>query len=143
LSRFGYHFLEAKAEIILPDRWPDGLISYAPWIEEVWSNYLSNALKYGGKPPRIEFGFTPLPDQRMRYWVRDNGQGLKDSENQALFTEFARLGRHAATEGHGLGLSIVQRIVSRLGGAVGVESKPGEGSTFYFVLPLQPAPTPS
>lgn len=141
LSRFEYHFLEANAEIIQPQHWPDGLISYAPWIEEVWSNYIGNALKYGGQPPRIEVGFTPLPGQRMRFWVRDNGQGLSDSESQALFTEFARLDRHTATEGHGLGLSIVQRIVSRLGGVVGVDSKPGEGSTFYFVLPLMPVGT--
>lgn len=141
LSRFEQHIHEAKAEIIKPDQWPDGLISYMPWIEEIWANYLSNAIKYGGKPPRIELGATLLPDNQVRFWVRDNGKGLTEEQRNKLFSEGTRLEDHAGTEGHGLGLSIVQRIAARLGGDVGIESTPGEGSTFYFVLPLQPTTT--
>jgi signal transduction histidine kinase len=68
--------------------------------------------------------------------VRDNGPGLSPAEQARLFTPFERL-HQAEVKGHGLGLSIVQRIVQRLGGKAGVESAgiPGEGSTFFFTLP--------
>jgi len=124
---------EYESEIIEPEEWPM-TIGYAPWIEEVWANYLSNGLKYGGRPPRLELGYTPQPKGMIRFWVRDNGAGLTPEEQSELFTEFTRLSE-MPVEGHGLGLSIVQRIVEKLGGQVGVESQVGEGSVFYFTLP--------
>jgi two-component system sensor histidine kinase/response regulator len=57
-----------RAEITVPNKWPVAL-GYAPWVEEVWVNYLSNALKYGGRPPRIELGFdvsAPRPETLSR-----------------------------------------------------------------------------
>ena len=62
------------------------------------------------------------------------GQGLRPEEQSKLFTEFTRLDE-IGIEGHGLGLSIVQRIIEKLGGQVGVESQVGVGSVFYFTLP--------
>ena len=123
---------EYKAEIVLPETWPMAL-GYGPWVEEVWVNYLSNAIKYGGRPPRVELGATVQPDGMVRFWVRDNGPGLTPEEQARLFTPFAKLDRLHAT-GHGLGLSIVRRIVERLGGQVGVESEVGRGSVFFFTL---------
>ena len=70
----------------------------------------------------------------IRYWVRDNGNGLTEDQQSQLFVPFVRLGLDD-NRGHGLGLSIVQRIVTRLGGNVGVNSQPGKGSVFYFTLP--------
>jgi signal transduction histidine kinase len=101
----------------------------------VWSNYIINALKYGGKPPRLEFGSDPLPGEMVRFWLKDNGDGISPENQQQLFTPFERLGKIYA-RGEGLGLSIVKRIVENLGGEVGVESQglPGEGSTFSFTL---------
>lgn len=126
---------QAGAEICLPGTWPVA-VGYAPWVEEVWANYLSNALKYGGQPPRIELGAASLPGrQSARFWIKDNGPGLSAADCQRLFTPFTRIHTDRA-EGHGLGLSIVQRIVERLNGQVGVESQPGQGSMFYFDLPL-------
>ncbi|MCI0394900.1 MAG: GAF domain-containing sensor histidine kinase [Chloroflexi bacterium] len=128
------HAIEAgQARIVRPAAWPAAL-GYAPWVEEVWANYLSNGLKYGGRPPRLELGGTAQPDGMVRFWVRDNGQGLAAEEQARRFRPFTRLNQVQVT-GHGLGLSIVQRIVSRLGGQVGVESEPGQGSVFYFTLP--------
>jgi two-component system sensor histidine kinase/response regulator len=126
---------DAGATITQPPVWPHAL-GHAPWIEEIWVNYLTNAVKYGGKPPVIEIGATAQGDGVVRFWVRDNGAGLT-AENQAtLFAPFIRLERTRAT-GHGLGLSIVQRIARKLNGEVGVESSgiPGQGSTFFFTLP--------
>jgi len=124
---------EHQAETILPDVWPTAL-GYAPWIEEVWVNYLSNAIRYGGQPPRLELGANLRPDSATRFWVRDNGPGLAPEEQARLFVPFTKLGQVRA-KGHGLGLSIVRRIVEKLGGQVGVESQLGQGSLFYFTLP--------
>ena len=78
----------------------------------------------------------------IRHWVRDYGPGLTPEEQARLFTPFERLSQtHIA--GHGLGLSIVLRIVNKLGGEVGVESTLGEGSTFWFTLPAAECAPPS
>jgi signal transduction histidine kinase len=123
---------EYQAEVILPAKWPVAT-GYAPWVEEVWVNYLANGLKYGGHPPRLELGATPEEHGMIRFWVRDNGPGLTDEEQANLFAEFTRLSEVGA-EGHGLGLSIVRRIMEKLGGEAGVESQAGAGSMFYFTL---------
>ncbi len=134
---------EHRAKIIIPSQWPTAL-GYALWVEEVWANYLSNAVKYGGRPeenvpPRVEVGAHPLSDREVRFWVRDNGRGLTPDEQAELFTPFTRIGQ-MRVEGHGLGLSIVRRIVERLGGRVGVESEIGKGSLFWFTLPAKRVP---
>jgi hypothetical protein len=111
-------------------------------------NYITNALKYGGDPPQVELGADVVAtgadpaaaaDAHVRFWVRDNGDGLTEDEQERLFTPFERLHQTRA-HGHGLGLSIVRRIINRLDGEVGVESEalPGKGSTFYFTLPAPP-----
>lgn len=134
-ERLRYMIGETEAQITTPPTWPMAL-GYAPWIEEIWANYLSNALKYGGQPPHLELGSTVQSDGQIRFWVRDNGPGLSQEEQARLFTRFTQL-KQARAKGHGLGLSIVRRIATKLGGQVGVESDgvPGHGSTFYFTLP--------
>ncbi len=126
------------AEILVPDAsaWPMAL-GYVPWVEEVWVNYLNNALRYGGRPPRLELGAEAQPDGMVRFWVRDHGAGLAPEDQARLFTPFTRFDR-VQVKGHGLGLSIVRRIVEKLGGQVGVESRIGQGSTFSFTLPGAP-----
>jgi signal transduction histidine kinase len=126
---------KSQAELVMPDAsaWPAAL-GYGPWVEEIWVNYFSNAIKYGGRPPRIEVGFDDSDGGQVRFWVRDNGSGLSPEQQARLFTPFTRL-HQARAKGHGLGLSIVQRVVDRLQGGVGVESKPGQSSTFFFTLP--------
>lgn len=138
-QRLSYMIEEQEAELFLPAEWPMA-IGHAPWVEEVWVNYLSNGLKYGGQPPRLHLGGDTNPDGMVRFWIRDNGPGLTREQQSHLFTEFTRLAQ-IKTEGHGLGLSIARRIVEKLGGQVGVESDgiPGQGCTFFFTLP--PAPS--
>ncbi|MCP4539702.1 MAG: hybrid sensor histidine kinase/response regulator [Chloroflexi bacterium] len=144
LDRLAPMIEEYQAEIILPKTWPRA-IGYTLWIEEVWTNYLNNALKYGGQPPRVELGATIQPftaalvnseeerGKHVRFWIRDNGSGISPKDQARLFTLFTRLDQVRA-KGHGLGLSIVQRIVEKLDGKVGVESEMGQGSTFWFTL---------
>lgn len=136
-QRLTHMIREHEADLILPADWPEAL-GYAPWIEQVWANYMSNAIKYGGKPPRLQLGATERSDGAVRFWIRDNGRGLTAEEQARLFVPFTRLDQVRAT-GHGLGLSIVRRIVTKLGGRVGVESEgiPGQGSVFYFTLPTR------
>ncbi len=140
LARLDPAISTQQAEIWVAREWPVAL-GHAPWVEEVWANYVGNALKYGGRPdeappapPVIELGADPATGDSVRFWVRDNGRGLTPAEQSRLFVPFSRL-HHLRARGYGLGLSIVQRIVERLGGAVGVESAVGQGSLFYFTLP--------
>jgi len=138
VGRLAHLIEERRAEIILPSEGvgPSAL-GYGPWVEEVWINYLSNAIHYGGQPPRVQLGADQLQDRPLvRFWVRDNGPGLTPEEQGRLFTPFTRL-EQVRTKGHGLGLSIVRRIVEKMGGEVGVESQVGAGSTFWFTLPAQ------
>ena len=140
-KRLSVLIAERQATFIMPETWPS-VRSYGPWIEEVWANYVSNAIKYGGTPPQVELGFSLLepessnqhPATSIKLWVRDNGPGLTVEQQEQLFTKFTRL--RDAEPGHGLGLSIARDIVEKLGGEVGVESQVGQGSTFWFTLPI-------
>ena len=132
-NRLGTMIKENQAEISIPRAWPRA-IGYGPWLEEVWANYISNALKHGGQPPYVELGASAQPDSMIRFWTCDNGPGLPAKELVRLFKPFNKTGS-VRNLGHGLGLSIVYQIVDKLGGQVGVESTLGEGSLFYFTLP--------
>ncbi|MCG3211214.1 MAG: Sensor histidine kinase RcsC [Anaerolineae bacterium] len=130
--------VECQAKLIWPETWPTA-VGHDLWIEEVWANYLENGLKYGGRPACLELGAEIIPNGFIRFWVRDNGLGLSPEAQARLFTPFTQLS-HAPAQGYGLGLSIVQRIIEKLGGQVGVESEgvPGRGCIFSFTLPAAP-----
>ncbi len=122
-----------RAEVRLPAAWPVAC-GHGPWVTQVWVNYLSNAAKYGGTPPQVELGGEPVAaGRRVRFWVQDRGPGLDAEVQRRMFLPFTRVSAVRAS-GHGLGLSIVRRIVEKLGGEVGVESAPGAGARFWFEL---------
>lgn len=124
---------ECAPVIVVPESWPVA-IGYQPWVEEVLANYVSNAIKYGGEPPLVELGAEACANEMVRFWVKDNGSGIAEEYHSSIFEQFTRLDVQRV-EGHGLGLSIVKRIVDKLGGEVGVESSAEGGSTFSFTLP--------
>lgn len=127
----------SEAQVTKPATWPTA-VGYAPWVTNVWCNYISNAAKYAGERPRIELGAEVKPDGNyVRFWVQDHGPGLTETQQAALFVPFTRISS-IRVKGHGLGLSIVRRIVEKLGGQVGVESQPGQGARFWFELPSVP-----
>ncbi len=140
-ARIAHLVEELDGEIRVAACWPP-VLGYSLWVVEVWVNYLSNALKYGGRPPRVEMGWEWVssdgeaeePAQRwVRFWVRDNGNGLTREEQGHLFAPFVQLSP-GGSQGYGLGLSIVSRIVRKLGGEVGVDSAPDQGCIFWFTL---------
>ncbi len=124
----------SRAKISFPEQWPTAQ-GYAPWIEEVWVNYLTNAIKYGGKPPKITVG-AYAEKHFIRFWIKDNGNGIHPMDQNKLFKKYSRLTPDKA-EGYGLGLSIVKRIVRKMEGYVGIDSTGtnGEGACFWFCLP--------
>ncbi len=140
INRLDLMIKQYQASVSCNFNWP-WANSYAPWIETVWVNYISNAIKYGGSPPVIELGADAVGSNLVRFWIKDNGHGLTENEQSRLFTAFTRLS-DVRVQGYGVGLSIVKRAVEKLGGQVGVESQVGHGSLFYFTLPAaEPPPT--
>lgn len=133
LERLTTMIREHGAVVSVAETWPAAL-GYAPWIEEVWVNYISNAIKYSGAPPRLQLGATVEPAGRVRFWVRDNGAGLTEAQQRQLFRPFERQ-TCTSISGEGLGLSIVAQIMQKLDGDVTVRSLPEGGSEFGFILP--------
>lgn len=113
-------------------------------FEQLFQNVIGNAIKYREERPiRIDISVRELNGE-WRFAVTDNGMGISPEYHLEIFGVFKRLhGR--AIPGTGIGLAICQRVVERCGGRIWVESQPGEGSTFYFTLPmlLDGAPTTS
>ena len=126
---------EYNAKISVQGNWINAR-AYAPWTEEIWTNLLSNAMKYGGTPPLIQIGCELNGNNQVKYWIKDNGDGIPQNQQQNIFNKHTRLQPEKAL-GYGLGLSIVKRIVEKLNGTVGVESfgEKGAGALFYFILP--------
>ena len=111
-------------------------------VEQILLNLLSNAVKFtdtGAVKIRCE-----CVDAQLRVQVTDSGPGIRPEDKSRLFRPFQQLdaGLNRVHQGTGLGLSICLRLVELMGGAIGVESVPGEGSTFSFSLPLVPRSTP-
>lgn len=106
-----------------------------PRIEQILSNLLLNAVKYA--PGRIDVAAEADPF-KARLVVRDHGPGIAPEDRERIFQPFERAVSYRRASGFGLGLYIVRRIVEAHGGAVRVESVPGEGSAFVVDLPLAP-----
>jgi PAS domain S-box-containing protein len=111
-------------------------------LQQVIINLLSNAVKYNRPGGTVVIDCAPVISDRIRISVRDTGGGLPPELVSQLFQSFNRLGRETtAEEGTGIGLVMSKRLVELMGGAIGVESKVGEGSVFWF--DLNPADPPS
>ena len=109
-------------------------------VRQVFANLLANGIKFSGSAaqPRVEVGAT-RSSEGVVFFVKDNGVGFTEAQGRELFLPFRRL--HADRfEGHGIGLTIVRRIVERHGGRLWAEGRPGEGATFWFSF-AEPPPT--
>jgi PAS domain S-box-containing protein len=115
----------------LPKAWGDRSM-----IAQVLENLIANAVKFSQKveQPKVELGFFAGEGEDV-YFVKDNGIGFDMKYVDAIFGVFQRLHRSEDFEGTGVGLAIVEQIVTKHGGRVWAEGTPGEGATFYFSLP--------
>jgi PAS domain S-box-containing protein len=113
-----------------------------PRLVEVMQNLLANAAKFMGsqEEPQVEIGQLGGGDENHRYtfYVRDNGIGIAPEHYERIFGLFNKL--DPRSEGTGIGLALVKRIIEVHGGRIWVESEPGQGATFFFTLPAQPQP---
>lgn len=135
LDRFHHLIKEQQITIAIGDDFPPAL-GHPQWIEEVFANLISNGIKYIGadNPQPCITIKASLQSSLIRYEVQDNGVGILPGDQARLFEMFTRL-HTVKADGLGLGLSIIHRIVTKLGGQVGVESEFGKGSSFWFTLP--------
>jgi signal transduction histidine kinase len=118
----------------LPESWGD-----TNTIRQVWTNLISNAKKYTGNAvsPRIEIGsFTDK--EKTVFFVKDNGVGFDPKYKDKLFKVFQRLHGAAEFEGTGVGLAVVEKIISKHGGKVWADAEKDKGASFYFSLPAGP-----
>ncbi|MGZ4964351.1 MAG: ATP-binding protein [Limisphaerales bacterium] len=107
-------------------------------VELALNNLLGNALKFfpKGTHPKIKIWTEQVAGNRVRFYVADQGIGIAQEHQERIFRVFERLHPSDAYPGTGIGLAVVKKGIERVGGAVGLISKPGEGSTFWFELPL-------
>jgi len=153
--------------VVTHDRLPT-VMADETQLGQVFQNLIGNALKFHGvEPPTIHVGVAPawgvcreacapmegadgtierseLRDPRSEtvFYVRDNGMGIAPEHHERVFKMFERLDPSFGNEGVGMGLAICRKIVERHGGRIRVESRPGEGATFYFALPDRGAQGP-
>ncbi|MYN03086.1 response regulator [Pseudoduganella sp. DS3] len=105
-------------------------------LVQVLINLLSNAIKYNREQGKVAVACSEKEGKRLRISVTDTGPGLEPDQVQHIFQPFNRLGRDEEVEGSGLGLALTRRVVEAMQGDIGVDSKPGQGSTFWVELPL-------
>lgn len=110
-------------------------------LEQVLLNLLSNAVKYNRDGGSITVECFVVEGQRARVGVHDTGGGLSVEQQQRLFRPFERFeSAYEGIDGAGIGLALAKQLIEGMGGCIGVDSHPGEGSTFWFELPLCDAP---
>jgi signal transduction histidine kinase len=136
-----------QASINVQENLPS-IVGHRATVVLIVGNLVSNALKFmpAGMQPQVRIRAEELPAAdaqvpgqegaaSVRFWVEDNGIGIRAEDRDKLFRAFQRLHGKSAYPGTGLGLAIVRRGAERMGGRVGVESEPGKGSRFWVELP--------
>ncbi len=129
---------ETNTIIEIPQPLPK-IVANSAQIRQLLQNLVGNGIKYHSKEvsPHITIRAIETDKDEIRIEVQDNGIGIEDKYFDDIFKMFRRLHSRREYEGTGIGLSICKKIVERHNGKIGVISKPGEGSTFWFSLPVK------
>lgn len=115
----------------------------ATLLMQLFQNLVSNAIKFHGQePPRVCISCRREEDDYV-FAVADNGIGIPPAQHDRIFQMFQRLHGRGEYEGTGIGLAICRKIVEQHGGRMWIESQSGEGATFFFTLPAEPANQPT
>ncbi|WP_417291707.1 sensor histidine kinase [Cohnella cellulosilytica] len=143
LESFSLHLEEKrlKVEIEMPDKLPAANMMPAQ-IKRVLSNLLQNAIQYSPVGGKIVLSASRLNESFLNISVADEGEGMEAAETSRIFERFYRVdkSRSKSSGGAGLGLAIAKSIVGLHGGEIGVRSSVGEGSCFWFTLPIYSNP---
>ncbi|HLW03822.1 MAG TPA: HAMP domain-containing sensor histidine kinase [Ktedonobacterales bacterium] len=130
-------------DLLLPPGTPLQATADIHQIDDVLKNYLANAMKFSPEGTPITVGAS-IEGEHVRVWVRDHGPGLPETEHTHIWDCFYRAPgievQRGSSMGLGIGLYLCQQIIAEHHGAVGVDSTPGLGSTFWFTLPLSSEP---
>ena len=135
VSQLGAAIADAGA-IVTHDPLPKVIVEHKQ-VTRLFLNLISNAIKYRMPDTKAHVHIFPaaVDDRWATIAVRDNGVGFPAEYSETIFEPFMRL-RRDEHPGSGIGLTICRRIVERSGGRIWADSKPGEGSTFFFTLPV-------
>jgi signal transduction histidine kinase len=128
------HNKSQTIEMHIPEELPF-ILADPDMIRRVVINLVENAAKFTQQGGKISLGAL-REDKLMRIWVEDNGPGIPASEHERIFDKFSRLKLSESVKGMGLGLAYCRLAVQGHGGKIWVESEPGLGSRFIFVLPV-------
>ena len=126
---------EKKVRVTVPAAFPVTYVD-AERIKQVFINLVDNAIKFLGvnTEPEVEIGYDDYDENNYQFFVRDNGIGIDKEDQEKIFQEFHRV-NDIDTEGTGIGLAIVKKIIESHKCRIWLDSKKGGGSTFYFTLP--------
>jgi|GEM_PF-1378515 len=140
--RFGYFFDENSVEYVMKISVPEplpALLANRSQVVQVFENLLTNAVKFMGDQPDpcVVVCCESVENNLCRFYVEDNGIGIAEKNHEKIFTEFYRT-HDSDVDGTGIGLAIVKKVVEKHGGNISLSSEPGNGSTFFFSLPVKP-----
>jgi light-regulated signal transduction histidine kinase (bacteriophytochrome) len=134
---------EKDASLEVEENLPD-VLADSVQLRQLLQNLIANGVKYqpkdGSRKPAIRIWSEPAANDMVRINITDNGIGIHRDNLGSLFTMFKRLHSRSEYEGTGIGLAVCKKIVERHGGQIGVESEYGNGSTFWFTMPLSRQP---
>jgi len=114
----------------------DAVLADPTRLRQILLNLISNATKYNRNAGQIQLDCRRVDGGRIRVSVTDTGLGIATEQLAKLFTPFERIGaEHGSVEGTGIGLALAKQLTELMGGTMGIDSTPGQGSTFWFELP--------